>query len=63
MWSRFWAVTSVVVSTAWNLHLGAHNQTHSPFPVGEPGWTGQLLQWRWDDPRSGPPGPATSESR
>lgn len=43
-------MTSVVVSTAWNLHLGAHNQTRSPFPAGDPGWAGQLLQWRWEDP-------------
>ena len=43
-------MTSVVVSTAWDLQLGPHNQTHSPFPEGDPGWSGQLVQWRWDDP-------------
>ena len=42
-------MTDVLVSTAWDPLCGPNNQPRRPFPDGDGGWDGQLLQWRWDD--------------
>lgn len=42
-------MTDVLVSTAWDTSCGPHNQPRRPFPAGDTGWKGHLLQWRWEN--------------